>query len=114
MVDDFEKAVSDGYSYWLGPVVTAHSIGEFSFVQYEEMDFNAHPKRKTGRHGFSVFINGHSISHSTNSLDEALVLAVAFKRDGYNTRAHRYFIKAVGNAIDPEVKRIFYEEEVTK
>lgn len=84
-------------SFWLGPVVGYHEIGEYGFLEYLETDFNHLGPRYgqlTGCNKFSIYINGHSTSRSASSLDEALIVAIAFKRDGCNSQAARFFLRA--------------------
>ena len=90
---DVDRASSN---FWLGPVLRAYEIAEYGFVEYEQLDFNSGPTYglPTGKRRFTIYINGHSISRSAASLDEALIVAVAFKRDGCNSQAARFFWRA--------------------
>lgn len=87
--------------YWLGPAVSFCEIAEYGFVQYEETDFHNGPNygKLTGKTRWSIYINGHSISLSAASLDEALVAVIAYKRDGCNSQAAKFFMKATSNEV---------------
>jgi hypothetical protein len=90
-----------------GRVVARHYVGEYEIVEFvpnkavnisqEEYD------RRLAEHptSFHPFINGKDTNHGYNSLDHALVGAIALKRDGLNTRADTYFMRAVGEN-DPD------------
>lgn len=78
-----------------GVIQTVHRIDQYAFVEY----FKYAPgsaRNLTGRTAYSVFVNERSISRSAYSLDEALVIAIAYKRDGQNSRAAHYFMKMTG------------------
>ena len=78
-----------------GQVIAVHSVGEYDIVEYvpnqstnvADEDYDPSPK-------FHSYIDSRDTSHSYSSLDAALVGAIAIKRDGINTRADSYFIKA--------------------
>lgn len=98
-IRELEKILKRKTKYWLGPIKDVHYIAEFAFVEYAERDFSsgATPRGKlTGEHNFSIFINGRSISLSANSLDEAIVAALAYKYDGHNSQAARFFSLMIG------------------
>src|SRR5690349_19058674 len=80
-------------AHWLGPVVGACEIAEYGFVEYRQLDFHNGPNygKETGRTAFSVYINGYGIGRSAGSMDEAMVIAIAYKRDGCNSQAARFF-----------------------
>lgn len=84
-----ELRKQDPNKYWLGPITKIHEIGEYAFVEYKSLS--------CGEVRYSVFINGKNTNNSTNSLDHALVLAVAHKHDGNNSRADSYFMKMINN-----------------
>lgn len=92
--NSFEQARNDPV-FWLGPVVSSCEIAEYGFVEYRETDFHSGPNygKETGQTRFTIYINGHDIGTSGASLDQALVIAVAYKRDGINTQAARFFWK---------------------
>ena len=92
----FDEDREAGEKYWLGPVVKTYEIAEYGFIEYEETDFNNGPNysKQTGNTRFSIYINGHKLGTSAASLDQALVIAVAYKRDGHNTQMATFFWKA--------------------
>lgn len=88
----FEKDKADT-DFWLGPVVSGYEIAEYGFVEYRETDFKNGPNygKLTGRTRFSIYINGHSVGRSGGCLDHALVIAIAYKRNGQNSQAAEFF-----------------------
>jgi hypothetical protein len=111
---DFDKAIGEGPKFWLGPIVAAHHIGEYSFIEYEATDFTSGPNygKRDGSHHFGGFINGHNVSRNWHSLDAALVGIVAFKRDGGNSQAGRLFMRATepdDGECNPEVRERWYK-----
>lgn len=112
---DLEKIIAKG-EYFGGAVVAVHRIGEYAILEYLDRDYrggsNPNYGKLTGEHTFSTFINECSTSHGYNSLDAALVGVIAFKRDGCNTCADRYFMKATepenGRDRAAEIDNIYY------
>ena len=84
---------------WLGRYVQTHEIGEYTIVEYKGKVYeNSTPKVPTQYEedsSFAPFINGRRICSSYETLDEAIVGAIAVKYDGGNTRADTYFMKAI-------------------
>lgn len=88
-MDLAELRKQDPNKYWLGPITKIHEIGEYAFVEYNDAE--------DGEQRYSIFVNGENTNNSTNSLDHAMVLAIAYKHDGCNTRADSYFMKMINN-----------------
>lgn len=83
--------------YWLGPVVEVHQIGEYAFVEYQVKDHNRpRGEQLTDKHQFSIFIDGQSAGVGGETLDHALIIAIARKYDGVNSQAAYYFSKMIG------------------
>lgn len=84
---------------WLGQTVMIHEIGEYAFVEYKPKVFEEGnqkiPTEYNQNSNFAAFINGKGIGRSYESLDAALVGAIAYKHDGANTKADHYFMKAI-------------------
>lgn len=81
---------ADPNGFWLGPVQQIHTIGEYTFVEYE----------RNGKSAFSIFVEGESISHGKSTLDAALAAAIAYKYDGLNSQASYHFMKMIGDTPD--------------
>lgn len=98
----FKSEMKHGTKFWLGPIVRSHEIGNYQFIEYRERIFSPNPNagELSGKNRFSAFVKGKGISRSYESLDAALVGVVAYCRDGCNTRADRYFMKAT----EPDAK----------
>lgn len=94
-ISDLQSDLLAGGSFWLGPIIGQHSIGEYQFVEFLHRNAsNEDPPRKvTDRHEFSCYIGEKSIGRSAESLDEGLVTAIAYKRDGCNSQAARFFMR---------------------
>jgi len=81
-----------------GPVVDVHEIAEYSIVEYRPQIY----KNGTGTREyheythFHPYINGKDTCHCYESLDSALIGSVAYKHDGINSQAARYFCKMIG------------------
>ena len=90
--DELIKFLAKTFTW--GPVVKIHSVGEFQIVEYSpEIFVNS---RGTGKYdasnsGFSIYRNWKSEGISENSLDGALIQAIAKKHDGANSQAGHYF-----------------------
>lgn len=93
---EFDKDRDAAEKFWLGPVVKTYEIAEYQFIEYEETDFHNGPNygKQTGTTRFAIYINGHKLGASAASLDQALVIAIAYKRDGHNTQMATFFWKA--------------------
>jgi hypothetical protein len=82
--------------FTLGEVLATHTVGEYAIVEYI-------PRRPANLWGenfdpaplFHPFIARRDTNHSYRSLDAALVGCVAMKHEGPNTKADRYFMRAI-------------------
>jgi hypothetical protein len=96
---DFEQAMKDdGPDFWLGRYVRTWTVGEFAFVEFLPWD-NIDIFKRRGvleTPNYLVFIDGKETHYVADSLDIAMVLAVARKHDGENSHAASYFAKMVG------------------
>lgn len=74
-----------------GKVLRVHRVGEYAIVEYT-------PNTPRNHDGplFHPFIDGKDTNHSYHTLDAAVVGCIALKHDGLNTRADRYFLRAIG------------------
>jgi hypothetical protein len=72
---------------WLGTVTRISEFYDYAIVEYI-------PKNETGKR-YSPHVKGRSTSHSFTNLDEAIAFAIAYKKEGPNTRAHQYFIQGM-------------------
>ncbi len=112
---DLEKVIAKG-EHWGGAIVAVHRVGEYAVVEYLERDYrggdNPNYGKLTGGHDFSVFINEYDIGRGFDSLDAALVGVVAYKREGCNAHADRYFMKATqpddGGDCESGVRERYY------
>lgn len=84
---------------WLGKFVAFHELGEYSIIEYK-------PKKHTNtglitwetfetESDYKPFINGKDTNRSYDSIESAIIAAIAIKYDGCNTRADEYFMKAI-------------------
>lgn len=82
-----------------GPITEQHQVGPYTILEYLDDRSNAvHPEDwvNHGRTLYHIYIDGKSASISALSLDAALSGAIAYRRDGANSRAGEYFIRMVG------------------
>lgn len=77
---DLEKALAAWNHF--GRILAVHTIGEYAIIETER--------------GFSPFINGESLNLVVDTLDGALVAAIAIKHDGRNTQAAHFFMRMIG------------------
>ena len=75
-----------------GKIIKHHEIGNFAITEYEEILNN----KKTDKIGFHIWINEKDMSISCNTLDEALIVALARKYDGTNSQAGHFICKILG------------------
>jgi hypothetical protein len=66
-----------------GTIVAIHEMGPYAIVASDDT-FNRGPSEVTERH-YHCYVNGENIGRSAISLDEALILCVAFGRLGEGT-----------------------------
>lgn len=81
-----------------GPIVKVHEISGFEIVEYHPQIFDG--STGTGKYNyketrFHPYIDGKDTSTGHDSLDAALIYAIAQKYDGRNTKAHIYFQKMI-------------------
>lgn len=100
-VTDFDADMHDGHKFWLGPIVRAHNIGEYQFIEHRHLiREGCTVTRKvdsTAPNEFACYINGKSTSCGAESLDHALALVIARKHDGINSQAAMFFMKMISN-----------------
>lgn len=99
------KELKDGAKYTWGEVITIHEIGEYAIVEAYGHEFvNC---CSTGRIDYSTkeyhcYVEGNAIGQSADSMDAALAQCIAYKHDGCNSQAARFFMKMIANHIPPE------------
>lgn len=72
-------------------IMKVHEIGDISIV--ESVDFNDGQVQETSFHAYA---KGEDSMCAYDSLDAALVAALAFKYEGHNSQAAKYFFRMVG------------------
>ena len=78
---------------WLGQVTRVVEFFEYTIVEYFVRELNT--KNITKEKNYGVYVNSEKTSQSFDTYDEAISFAIAYKYDGINTQAHRYFIKGI-------------------
>lgn len=78
-----------------GDVIKVHSIGEYDVVEYMRKKMGYHDDEE-GIH-FHPYIYGKDTNHTYESMDAALVGAIAYQAEGPNHRADVYFMRAILN-----------------
>lgn len=84
----FEKDKNEGHRFWLGAINATHEIGDIQIIEYTD--------RETSETGFAAYVYGESCRQSGDSLDYAILLALAYKYDGINSQAARLMAKMLG------------------
>jgi hypothetical protein len=78
--------------YVWGKIVKIHDIGEYSIIE----SINTFGEQPTMETEYHPYINEKNCMHGFTSMDAALAHAIAYKHDGCNTRADRYFLRGIG------------------
>lgn len=101
MAREFPIPNMDMTFHW-GPVVAAHSIGEYLIVEYHPMIFehsvgtNRYESKRTEFHPYlKADDKWNDTNRSFCTLDEALAGVIAYKHEGPNCRADVYFIRGL-------------------
>lgn len=90
-IDDFYKG-----NGW-GKLIKAHEIGDFTIIEYDSYKDGYRTGETTGEICFHPFIGDQDLCTSADSLDKALILAIAYKYENNpNGQAGKYFFKMVG------------------
>jgi hypothetical protein len=86
----------DGRPFSWGEVLAVHTIAEYTIVEYTPVrSGNVSPADHDPSPMFHCYIGDRDTSHTHDRLDLALAHCIAFKYDGLNTRADRYFARAI-------------------
>ena len=88
-----------GMRFPWGPVIEVHQIANYTILEYlEDLSRYDQPELwyRHGRTLYYVYVDGKSTNVSALSMDAALVGAIAYRRDGANSRAGDYFMRMVG------------------
>lgn len=82
-----EQLIIDQAARW-GSVREVHTIGD---IQIAEVKWCI-----DGQTRYLIFIDGKDTHRAEESLDAALIYAICYKYDGYNTRAPEYIYRMIG------------------
>jgi len=81
-----------------GLIVVLYDVREYTIAEYHPWKVSGCTV-KTGEPSdcisYHVWINGKDTARSYGTFDEAIVSAIAYKRDGSNSQAGRFFMKMV-------------------
>ena len=78
------RLIESEYSF--GEVVKTHIIGNYQIIEAIDED---------GNQKFSTYINFERTGFSYNSLEKAITGAIAYKYDGTNSQANKFFWKMI-------------------
>jgi hypothetical protein len=90
-----------------GTVIAIYTVGPYDIVEYHPWKRNERSRNvltgdpDLGKTEFHVYVEGKSTSHGFASLDGALAGAIAYRVEGPNHAADRYFIRAL-HSIEEE------------
>jgi hypothetical protein len=83
-----------GKPFTWGKIVKFHEYGIYTIGEYIESDkFSKDGVRETL---FHIWVNGKSTSHSSSSLESAIIDAISYEHDGANSQAGYFFKKMIG------------------
>lgn len=88
-----------GDAFMWGPIVEVHQVGPYTILEYLDDRSNAMRSTEWVKHGrtlYHVFVDGKNSYVAALSLDAALAGAIAYRRDGEDSRAGDYFMRMVG------------------
>ena len=96
MTEDRKQNIAKEFSW--GQVREVHEIGPYLIVEYHPHKYIAGAWTRSngndlGKINFYLYVDGWDTSHSCESLDEALATAIAYRREGSNSRAAEYFMR---------------------
>lgn len=73
---------------FMGQTVKAtHQIGAYQFIE---------TMKEPGTRRFFAYVDGRTTGHYEDSLDAALIVAIAYRYDGTNSQAAHYFARMIG------------------
>lgn len=70
-----------------GPISTIYEVGPYTIAKYTN---------KKGETLYHAWVEGKDTHHSYESLDAALVGAIAYRHEGPNSQAAGYFMRMMG------------------
>jgi len=93
------KELRSGADFTWGELRKIHEVGEYAIVEYHPWKVKS-PTVITGNPDmekleFHCYLKENDTACSCESLDAALAYCIAYKHEGANTRASRYFMKAI-------------------
>ena len=96
----------NGKHFPWGPIDAVWDVGEeYQIVQFRR-DTSGHVQPEVweshGKTRFHPYINGRDTSRTYDSMDAALVGVIAYKREGPNSQAARYFDRMTLKGIERE------------
>lgn len=90
----------DGSNFPWGPIDAFHEFGPYTIIEYRRDQSRTDQREYWPEHGRSMFMvcdtPGSHFTRSYYSFDEAILGAVAVRRDGINTQADRLMARMLG------------------
>ncbi len=93
---ELEKVKKFHSVFTWGIVTQIWEVGEYAVAAYHPYNEAYGERFDENETSYHVWVNGRDTAHSFDTLDAALAFGMAYKADGPNTQAHRYFIKGLG------------------
>lgn len=91
------EIIKDGFTW--GKLVRFHEIGKYLIVEFKGIKFDGVSpvthREYENKSSFHPYYIGYDFNTSYESLDSAIVGVIAMRHDGHNTKADRYFMKAI-------------------
>lgn len=82
--EDYMKYIIQDYIW--GKIINVYSIGEYQILEVIDNE---------GEKTYHSYINYESTSHCYNNLETAITGAIAYKYDGENSQANKFFWKMI-------------------
>ena len=95
---DLDK-IRNGAAFTWGMITKIYEVGEYTIAAYAEWKRENSMIRvgvPSDEIAYHVWVNGKNTSQSCGSLDQALACAIAYKHEGVNHNADRYFMVMIG------------------
>lgn len=80
-------------SFPFGRVIDIHRISEYEIIEFIPLAYMGEHLTLRSENCREFFINNYGLY--CNTLDEAIVCAIARKHDGINSEAHIYFMRMI-------------------
>jgi hypothetical protein len=92
------QELKEGKPYTWGEVIKIHEFFSYAIVQSHPHVFEGNAgtsKINTRKYEYHPYVDGRCCSESFSTVDSAIAACIAYRHEGANHHADRYFIKAI-------------------